>query len=232
VTSTILLVDDVNMFLELQKGFLKHTSARVLTAKDGAEALQTIRNERPRLVFMDLHMPNMSGAECCEKVKSDPHLRGIPVVLITSVGKEEDRLACYQAKCDDFLTKPIDRNLFLEKARLYLPDLDRREQRIPCRGTAKFKLYGISLSGEVYNLSRSGCYIAADYDVELGATVELVFAIPGGNSVVIQAKCRVAWVNNNRKNKQDVPAGFGVEFIAITEESRIALDRFIRACTG
>jgi CheY-like chemotaxis protein len=232
MSSTILLADDVNMFLELQKGFLKHTSVRVLTARDGAEAYRIISSERPRLVFMDLHMPNMDGATCCAKVKSDPTLGSTPVIMITSAGKEDDRLACYQAGCDGFLTKPIDRGEFLDKARSFIPDLDRRAPRIPCRTRGKFRLYGITLSGEVHNVSRNGCYISADYDVDANATIDVVFALPGAHNTLVQAKGRVTWVNRGTERKADIPAGFGVEFTAITEESRIALDRFITACTG
>lgn len=232
MSSTILLADDVNMFLELQKGFLKHTSARILTARDGAEALQLIGSERPQLVFMDLHMPNMDGAACCSRVKGDPVLRSTPVIMITSAGKEEDRLRCEEAGCDGFLTKPIDRSEFLDKARAYIPGLERREARIPCKTRGKFRLYGITLSGELQNLSRNGCYMAADYEVEADVTVEVVFALPGPHNTPVQAKGRVAWVNRGKERKPDVPAGFGIEFTAITEESRIALDRFITACTG
>ncbi len=232
MSSTILLADDVNMFLELQKGFLKHTSARVLTARDGAEAFHAISSEHPQLVFMDLHMPKMDGAACCAKVKEDPSLRSTPIVMITSAGKEDDRLACRQAGCDGFLTKPSDRGAFLDKARSFIPTLDRREPRIPCRTRGKFRLYGITLSAEVHNVSRNGCYMAADYDVEAGATVDVVFALPGAQGIAIQARGQVAWTNRGMAKKPDAPAGFGVEFTTVTEESRIALDRFITACTG
>lgn len=85
--SKILLVDDVNMFLELQKTFLKLSSVHLFTAQDGVEALQVMRKERPSLVFMDLHMPRMDGAECCARMKADAESKAIPVVMITSEGK-------------------------------------------------------------------------------------------------------------------------------------------------
>jgi uncharacterized protein (TIGR02266 family) len=224
----ILLVDDVTMFLELQKMFLKLSSVRVLTAKNGEEAIETVRKERPELVFMDLHMPVMGGDECCARLKADPEFRTLPIVMLTSEGKTEERDICRKAGCDGFLTKPLDRALYLETARRYLPAIDRREKRVPCWTKVKFRAFGVTLSGDVLNISTNGIYVAADYDVANGTVLELSFALPDGSGTVIQAKGKIAWLNSPKgRIKQEIPAGFGVEFIAITEESRAALERFV-----
>ena len=228
MTPKILLVDDVPMFLELQKMFLRLSSVRILTAKDGVEALQTAKEERPSLIFMDLHMPNMGGAECCARIKGDPQLKSIPVVMITSEGKEEEKAICFKAGCDEFMTKPVDRVLYLEMARRFVPTVDRRETRIPCRAKVKFRVFGFTLSGETLDISDNGVYVATDYEVEMETALELVFSIQEENGAVIQAKGRVAWVNcKNEKNKKNFPAGFGVELIAITEESNRTLKHFV-----
>jgi CheY-like chemotaxis protein len=228
MTPKILLVDDVAMFLELQKMFLRLSSVRILTARNGVEALQTAKEEMPSLIFMDLHMPDMGGAECCTRIKEDPQLRSIPVVMITSEGKDEDKALCMKAGCDDFMTKPIDRLLYLEMARKYVPTVDRRETRIQYRGKARFRVYGLTLSGEIQDVSARGVYVATDYEVEKETCLELVFALQEENGAVIQARGRVAWVNSrNDKRKKAFPAGFGVELIAITEESNRTLQHFV-----
>lgn len=224
----ILLVDDVNMFLELQKMYLKLSSVSVITAKDGSEAIQVVKKERPSLVFMDLHMPNMDGAECCARLKADQEFKVLPIVMITSEGRGEDRQTCFRAGCDDFLTKPLDRTLFLETARKYLPAIDRRDTRVPCRTKVKFRAFGLTLSGEVLDMAPNGMYIAADYEVERGTILEVVFALPDETGSVIQAKGKVAWLNSKKgRKKQHHPVGFGVEFIALTEESKAALQLFM-----
>jgi uncharacterized protein (TIGR02266 family) len=225
----VLLVDDVNMFLEIQKGFLKLSSVHILTARDGAEALAAVKKERPELVFMDLHMPNMDGAECCASIKADPELSRLPVIMLTAEGKEEDRERCIRAGCDDFLTKPIDRVDYLQKARKYLPAIDRRDPRVPCRTKVMFRAFGVSLSGETVNVSARGVYIAAEYEVAAGTVVEMVFVLPGEESGgVIQVKGRVAWVNSAQKRLQRMlPVGFGVEFTGATEASLASLKRFV-----
>ena len=223
----ILLVDDVNMFLELQMSYLKLSSVRVLTAKDGVEAIQVVRKEHPSLVFMDLHMPRMDGAECCARLKADSELSRIPVVMVTSEGRGEERENCFKAGCDDFLTKPLDRVQFLETARRYLPAIDRRDCRIPCRAKVKFRVYGVTLSGEVLDVATNGIYVAADYEVEAGTVVEVVFDLPD-RGPEIQARGRVAWSNGRKwRRNPKLPAGFGIEFMVLGEETKAALIQFV-----
>jgi uncharacterized protein (TIGR02266 family) len=226
----VLLVDDVNMFLDLQKMYLKLSSVHVLTASNGIEAIEVAKRERPALVFMDLHMPGMDGAACCARLKADPAFGTLPVVMITSEGKAEDRELCTRSGCDAFLTKPLDRVLFLETARRYLTSLDRRDTRVSCQTRVKFRAFGVTLSGEACNISANGMYVAAEYEVAMGTVLELVFALPGAEGAVIQTKGRVAWLNGTKgRLNQGLPPGFGVEFTAITEESRRALERFVAA---
>jgi uncharacterized protein (TIGR02266 family) len=224
----VLLVDDVNMFLELQKMFLKLSSVHVLTASNGHEAIEVARRERPALVFMDLHLPGMNGDECCAAIKADPELRSLPVVMITSERKAADQALCNKAGCDGFLTKPLDRVHYLETARKFLPAIDRRDPRVPCRTKVKFRVFGVTLSGEAMNISANGIYIVADYEVEMGTVLELVFALPDETGAQIQTKGKVAWLNSVKgRLKQGLPVGFGVEFVAITEESRTALKQYV-----
>lgn len=220
MANKVLIVDDVSMFVELQKDYLQLSSVNVLTARDGEEALRICRAERPALVFMDLHMPLMNGAECCRAIKKDPELKS-PVILITSEGKEADRQLCLQAGCDDFLTKPLDRKLFLEAARKLLPSVDRREVRSNCRFNVKFRAFGISLSGFAANLSQNGMYLAADVELEAGALIDLIFALPDPIGTIIQTKARVAWQNSSKSRKKTMlPAGFGAEFLSLTDQDR------------
>ena len=225
----VLLVDDVNMFLELQKMFLKLSSVHVLTASNGHEAIEVARKERPALIFMDLHMPGMKGDECCAAIKADPELKSLPVVMITSEGKIADQALCYKAGCNGFLTKPLDRMLYLETARKYLPAIDRRDTRVPCRTKVKFRVFGVTLSGEAMNISTNGIYVVADYEVEVETVLELVFALPDETGVQVQTKGRVAWLNSTKGRLKDgLPGGFGVEFVAITDESRTALKEYVK----
>jgi len=230
MSQKVLLVDDVNMFIELGRDYLQLSAVDVLTARDGQEALQICKLERPELVFMDLHMPVMNGVECCRAIKQNPALRSTPVVLITSEGKEADRLLCLGAGCDGFLTKPLDRRLFLETARRLLPSIDRREHRIVCRQKVNYRISGVTFSGYIGNLSQSGVYVSTACDLQQGALLELIFTLPEPYGSVVTAKGRVAWVNTSEvRQKSSMPEGFGIEFLALSEEAARDIGRFIES---
>ena len=226
----VLVVDDVSMFVELEKDFLQLSAVKVLTARDGQQALKICQDERPDLVFTDLHMPLMNGAECCLAIKKDPALRSIPVVLIASEGKEDDRRISLEAGCDDFLTKPLDRHLFLETARRLLPTIDRRDRRVPCRFNVKYRTFGVTLSGFAADLSQHGLYLATDFGVQLGTQLDLIFALPEPFGSIIQTKARVSWLNGQgTRQKLSLPFGFGVEFISLNEVAAAGIRSFIES---
>jgi CheY-like chemotaxis protein len=229
MTQKVLLVDDVSMFIELEKDYLQLSAVNILTARDGKEALTICQAERPALVFMDLHMPVMKGSDCCRAIKQDQQLKSTAVILITSEGKDDDRRLCLEAGCDDFLTKPLDRNIFLEVARRLLPTIDRRDRRVGCNLKAKYRVFGVTLSGTVTDLSQTGLYLATDLKVEQGTMLDLIFALPEPNGAIIQTKGRVAWLNAAAKvrPKPSLAEGFGVEFLALPDAAALDLSSFL-----
>jgi uncharacterized protein (TIGR02266 family) len=228
-TPKIHLVDDTKLFLELEKSFLKFAPVRILTAANGREALDVIKKERPDLIYMDLHMPQMDGAECCSVIKADPSFRTIPVIMVTSAGKEEDVRLCREAGCDDYLTKPVNRRIFLEKGRKYLLRIDRRESRVPYRTPVKFRAHNLHLSGVSADISPGGIFVATEYDIEPETTLELTFALPDNSCMLQGIKGRVAW-QNSRKNivQRDMPPGFGVEFLGLRQEESDVISAFVK----
>ena len=116
----VLLADDVNLFLELEKTFLKRADIDLLVARNGRQALEMVREHRPQLAFLDLYMPEMDGDTCCSLVKADPALRHIPIVMVTQGGRDAETARCRAAGCDELLFKPLDRTEFLAMADKYL----------------------------------------------------------------------------------------------------------------
>ena len=74
----ILLVDDAELMLGIERTFLKRTGSELLTAQSGEDALLKVRRHRPDLVLLDANMHGMSGLTCCRELKADPALRGSP----------------------------------------------------------------------------------------------------------------------------------------------------------
>ena len=228
-TPKILLVDDTKLFLKLEQEYLKQSSVMVFTASNGREALEMIRNNRPDLIYMDLNMPEMDGVTCCAAIKADPDLRSIPVILVTTEGHDDSVERCKEAGCDGFLSKPIDRKLFLELGRSFLQNINRRERRVSCRIKVLFRVNsGENMHGTCMDLSTRGLYVVCDRAVEVGDTVEVSMLASGSSDDLVEAWGRIAWSNiNPGRKKQRLPEGFGVEFLAITEESVARIQKLL-----
>ena len=89
----------------------------VATAFGGEEALQSIENEMPDIVLLDVMMPGMDGFEVCKRIKGNPKSAHIPVVMVTALDQPSDRIAGLDAGADDFLTKPVDDTALFARVR-------------------------------------------------------------------------------------------------------------------
>lgn len=213
----VLLVDDVNLILELEKAFLKGLPVDVVVARNGAEALEVVKREQPDLIYMDLNMPVMDGPSCCRALKADPATSGIPVIMVTTAGGMADELLCRSSGCDDFITKPINGKLFLEKGRKCIADFERRRRRYSFATDVEYLQNGEPRHGVTADISRGGLFIAAPQDSMPDDPVDLVFTFPlPGEKILIAARGRLAWENSaENPRKPNYPPGFGVEFTFI-----------------
>ncbi len=218
---SVLLVDDIQMFIDIQKEFLQQSPVNILTARNGKEALEVVKAKRPHLVFMDLEMPTMDGAASCREIKSDPVTRATPVVMITSRTNQSSETLCYAAGCDVFLTKPLDRGKFLNTARKFMPDIERREKRTVVDVDCLVRFQADAVPGRITNLSNGGAHIAADCSILPGSVVRISCILPDGTAV--ESPCRVAWVNEKDRK------GFGVIFSLMKMETRASLARFLES---
>ena len=103
----ILIADDMDTFLRLEKMLLEHSGYEIIMAKSGAEALKKIQTEHPDMVFLDLMMPDITGDTVCRFVKTNKALMNIPVVMVTTKSEADYVERCKKAGCDDYLNKPI-----------------------------------------------------------------------------------------------------------------------------
>jgi len=103
----VLIVDDENNVRRLVAATLAGGDYEVIQARDGVEALETIKRERPAVVLLDIQMPGLDGVEVCRQVKADPKLRETIVVMLTAQAQAEARRRATTAGADAFLTKPF-----------------------------------------------------------------------------------------------------------------------------
>lgn len=104
---TILLVDDETMILRVMRTALEKAGYRVMTASDGVEALETIREHHPDILVTDIEMPRMNGQELCEEIRRSIPDREFPIFISTSLTAVEHREWSRQIPKLVFLEKPI-----------------------------------------------------------------------------------------------------------------------------
>src|SRR3989304_6821837 len=105
----ILIVDDeayIRLLIEQALEDLEDQGVELLTANDGEEALETIKTEKPELVFLDVMMPNMNGFDVCHAVKYELGLNDVTIVMLTAKGQEFDRHKGEAAGADMYITQP------------------------------------------------------------------------------------------------------------------------------
>ena len=113
----VLVVDDEPFICRSLSFVLRKDDYEVFEARNGEEALASIRANHPDLVFLDVMMPKINGFDVTREVRSDPELEGIKIVLLTAKGQEADRLSGEDAGADSYMTKPFSPTKILERAR-------------------------------------------------------------------------------------------------------------------
>ena len=104
--AVVLVADDEPAITDLIAQALGANGFDVITAHDGARALELVRSERPDIVMLDVMMPGVDGREVTRRIKADPSLRGIPVVLFSSI--DEAQVGWRKAGADAFIQKVFD----------------------------------------------------------------------------------------------------------------------------
>ena len=117
MSARILVVDDMLPNIKLLEAKLTKEYYDVVTAQDGFEAIEKARKYSPDLILLDVMMPGMDGFETCRKLRADPELSHIPVVMLTALSEKESRIHGLEVGADDFLTKPINDNALFARVR-------------------------------------------------------------------------------------------------------------------
>lgn len=217
----ILLVDDVELFLELEKSFFRREDIDLLVARNGEEALGLMEQEQPDLVFLDLYMPRLNGDEVCKLIKQNQQMKKIPVIMVLQPGSSEDNERCQAAGCNEILYKPVRREDFIAAASRNLPLTERAHPRFDLQLMVSFGLQPKkSLENFSVNLSEGGLFIATGAILTVGTELNLEFHLPTQGECIASAG-RVAWVNHpDWLKKPKLPVGMGIEFVDIDDERK------------
>src|SRR5271165_2265154 len=117
MTARVLVVDDILSNVKLLEAKLTAEYFEVVTAFNGEEALAKVEERSPDIVLLDVMMPGMDGFEVCRRIKANPKVAHVPVVMVTALDQPSDRVAGLDAGADDFLTKPVDDSALFARVR-------------------------------------------------------------------------------------------------------------------
>ena len=107
MSTAILIADDEPNILVSLEYLMKREGYRVHLARDGQEALDTLRRERPRLVLLDVMMPLKTGFEVCQELRQDEAIKDTLVLMLTAKGRETDIVKGLAMGADAYMTKPF-----------------------------------------------------------------------------------------------------------------------------
>ncbi|HEY8183837.1 MAG TPA: response regulator [Thermoanaerobaculia bacterium] len=119
----ILLVDDSNTILMMEKFILGNGPYDLITAGNGEEAVKKAAEQNPDLILLDVIMPKMGGFEACRLIRNDEGTRNIPIIMVTTRGEAANVEAGWANGCTDYVTKPINSVELLAKVRNLLGEV-------------------------------------------------------------------------------------------------------------
>jgi len=104
----VLLVDDSNTVLLMEKMILAKGPYDIVTARDGAEGIAKAKSEQPDVILLDVMMPNLDGLSACAALRADPDTAHIPIVMVTTRGEQANIETAFRNGANDYVTKPIN----------------------------------------------------------------------------------------------------------------------------
>ncbi len=225
----ILLVDDVQSFLERERSFFNRDQFTLLLANSGLEAIGIVREERPDLVFMDLHMQEMDGDKCCHIIKSDSELSRIPIIMVTDGADEEEFERSWSSGCDDIIIKPINRLYFQAITKKYLHIQFRKTPRHIARLRVHFGTNQENLLMDyAINVSTGGVFIETATLLPVDTILEVEFILPQ-DVETIRCEARVAWLNRpEQMMNSNLPIGMGLQFLNLSPNHMKAIREYIK----
>ncbi len=127
----ILIVDDVPVNIAMVQALLKSEGYELVSAESGAEALQSVEEQIPDLILLDIQMPDMDGYEVCKRLREEPETEGIPVIMFTATEHESEAKAKgLRTGANDYITKPVAKEELLARIETQLRLKQLENQRL------------------------------------------------------------------------------------------------------
>jgi DNA-binding response OmpR family regulator len=110
-----LIIEDDPSFLRAVSHIIEKEGFSVATASNGMSGLRMAEDENPDLVILDVMLPGIDGFEICSRLRKEPRTADLPIIMLSAKGQEADKTTGLNVGANEYLTKPVDRTLLLEK---------------------------------------------------------------------------------------------------------------------
>jgi two-component system phosphate regulon response regulator PhoB len=137
---SILIIEDERDTVDLVEYHLKQSGFHVLTALDGISGLELAGRKRPDLIILDLMLPGVEGQDVCRTLKTNPRLREIPIMILTALTEEEDRIIGYELGVDDYVTKPFSPRELVLRVKAILRRMKSTQEQVRVIQVEDFRL--------------------------------------------------------------------------------------------
>jgi uncharacterized protein (TIGR02266 family) len=219
----ILFVDDLPMFRELGSLFLSRYG-RVITAATGAEALEAVRRDRPDVVVLDFHLPDIDSETLCRRIRALCPTEKTCAIVALCNGESTDHERAIRAGAVDVLSKPLSRVSLVETVNrlVRFPEV-RGMARVEHAARVRVVMDREERWATMRNLSRGGMYLEASWSAPQDSEMQLEFSLPEAGSP-LSPTAKVIW---SRKRWNGGVAGMGVRFLALDAATARTLDSFV-----
>jgi len=120
MSKCILVVEDQEDNRQILRDLLGNAGFELTEAENGEEAIAAVTRRRPDLIFMDIQLPLMDGYEATRRIRTNPDLKSVPIIAVTSYALVGDEDKALEAGCNGYVTKPHSPRELLAKVRAYL----------------------------------------------------------------------------------------------------------------
>jgi two-component system cell cycle response regulator DivK len=121
MSKLILVIEDQEDNRRIMRDLFTSAGYEVIEALTGEDGVTSAESHRPDLILMDIQLPGIDGYEATRRIKSNPELSQIPIIVVTSYALSGDDARAFEAGCDDYVAKPFSPRELLAKVRKYLP---------------------------------------------------------------------------------------------------------------
>ena len=115
ISKKVLIIEDDPSFLRAVSHIVEKEGYNVTNASNGMTGLRMAKEENPDLLILDVMLPGIDGFEICNQLRHEPQTAKLPIIMLSAKGQETDKTTGLKVGADEYLTKPVDREVLLEK---------------------------------------------------------------------------------------------------------------------